>query len=34
MNVSKLHQLGWRHRIDLETGIRSVYAGLGQQSWY
>jgi GDP-L-fucose synthase len=34
MNVSKLHQLGWRHRIDLETGIRSVYAGLGDQPWY
>lgn len=34
MDVSKLHQLGWRHRIDLEEGIQEVYAGLGNQSWY
>lgn len=26
MDVSKLHALGWRHRIDLEDGIRRVYA--------
>lgn len=25
MDVSKLHQLGWKHRIDLERGIQSVY---------
>lgn len=25
MDVSKLHALGWKHRIDLETGIKSVY---------
>lgn len=25
MDVSRLHALGWKHRIDLETGIRSVY---------
>jgi GDP-L-fucose synthase len=25
MDVSKLHGLGWAHRIDLESGIRSVY---------
>jgi len=25
MDVSRLHNLGWKHRIDLETGIRSVY---------
>lgn len=25
MDVSRLHQLGWKHKIDLESGIRSVY---------
>jgi len=25
MDVSKLHSLGWKHTIDLETGIRKVY---------
>lgn len=25
MDVSRLHALGWKHRIDLETGIASVY---------
>jgi GDP-L-fucose synthase len=25
MDVSKLHALGWRAQIDLETGIRAVY---------
>lgn len=25
MDVSKLHSKGWRHKIDLEEGIRSVY---------
>jgi GDP-L-fucose synthase len=26
MDVSKLHTFGWRHRIALEEGLRSVYA--------
>ncbi len=25
LDVSKLHQTGWRHRIELEAGIRQVY---------
>jgi GDP-L-fucose synthase len=25
MDVSKLHSFGWKHKIDLEEGIRSVY---------
>jgi GDP-L-fucose synthase len=25
MDVQKLHKMGWKARIDLETGIRSVY---------
>lgn len=28
LDVSKLHQLGWKHSIDLERGIRSTY------DWY
>jgi GDP-L-fucose synthase len=26
LDVSRLHELGWRHRIDLRDGIRSTYA--------
>ncbi|MFL5765117.1 MAG: GDP-L-fucose synthase family protein [Bacteroidia bacterium] len=26
MDVSKLHSFGWKHRINLEEGIKSVYA--------
>ena len=26
MDVSKLHQLGWKHTIDLEEGIKKVYS--------
>lgn len=26
MDVSKLHSLGWKHKINLEEGIRRVYA--------
>lgn len=25
LDVTKLHSLGWKHKIDLEEGIRSVY---------
>ena len=25
MDVSKLHSFGWKHAIDLESGIKSVY---------
>ncbi len=25
MDVSKLHSIGWKHKIDLEEGIKSVY---------
>ncbi len=25
MDVGRLHQLGWKHRIDLEDGIKTVY---------
>jgi GDP-L-fucose synthase len=28
LDVSRIHRLGWHHRIDLATGIRSTY------DWY
>lgn len=34
MDVSKLNALGWKAKIGLEEGIRSVYGELGDQHWY
>lgn len=34
MDVSKLHQMGWKHKIELDKGISSVYAGLNEAEWY
>jgi len=31
MDVSKLHALGWKHSIELEAGIASVYAEVKHQ---
>jgi GDP-L-fucose synthase len=31
MDVSKLHLLGWKHKISLEAGIASVYESYRQQ---
>jgi GDP-L-fucose synthase len=31
MDVSKLHGLGWKARIGLESGIRSVYEAVKGQ---
>jgi GDP-L-fucose synthase len=28
LDVSKIHNLGWKHKIDLETGIKATY------KWY
>ena len=28
MDVGRLHELGWRHTVELEEGIRSVYAAV------
>jgi GDP-L-fucose synthase len=28
LDVSRLHDLGWRHTIDLKDGVRSTY------DWY
>lgn len=34
MNVSKLHAMGWKHKIALEEGIQRVYAGVKDQPWF
>ncbi|MCB9282503.1 MAG: GDP-L-fucose synthase [Lewinellaceae bacterium] len=34
MDVSKLAAAGWKAKISLEAGIRSVYEGLKEESWY
>jgi GDP-L-fucose synthase len=34
MDVAKLNKLGWKAHTDLETGIRKVYAELGNQEWF
>ncbi len=32
-NPSKLHQLGWQHKVALEDGIKNVYHWYLNQSW-
>ena len=34
MDVSKLQEAGWKASIGLEEGIRAVYDGLKNESWY
>lgn len=34
MDVSKLNAVGWKVKIGLKEGIRSVYEGLKEQPWY
>jgi GDP-L-fucose synthase len=34
MDVSKLHALGWQHKIDLAEGIRAVYDDVQQTSLF
>ena len=34
MDVSKLNRMGWRYQIELEEGIRSVYADLESEPWF
>ena len=31
MDVSRLHRLGWRHRTQLEDGIRRTWEGVREQ---
>lgn len=33
LDVSKLHSLGWKHSIELEDGIRSVYQEVDKSNW-
>jgi len=30
MDVSRLHKLGWKHKIDLKEGIERVYSEFKQ----
>jgi len=34
MNVDKLTNAGWKAKITLEKGIRSVYESLKDKDWY
>lgn len=34
MDVSKLHAAGWKAKIGLEEGIRSVYESLAGEAWW
>lgn len=34
MNVDKLNNAGWKACINLEEGIKKVYAGLIRMDWY
>jgi GDP-L-fucose synthase len=33
LDVSKLHALGWQHRITLPDGVAQVYAELAGVNW-
>ena len=33
MNVSKLNNLGWKHKIGLEQGIRATYEEVKQKGF-
>jgi dTDP-D-glucose 4,6-dehydratase len=32
MDVSRINQMGWKAKIDLETGIRTVYNSVLEQN--
>lgn len=34
MNVDKINEMGWKHKIDLKEGIKMVYDGLTTKDWY
>ena len=34
MDSSRIHRLGWKHRIELEEGIRSVYQEVKDSDWF
>lgn len=33
MNVNKLHEMGWQHKIELEQGIQMVYEEIKELVW-
>jgi nucleoside-diphosphate-sugar epimerase len=33
MNVNKLHEMGWQHKIGLEEGIKQVYQEVKDSVW-
>jgi GDP-L-fucose synthase len=33
LDVSKLHQLGWKHKINLRDGIQSIIDELTARNW-
>ena len=33
LDVSKIHSLGWKHKIDLETGIKMVWDEVSQKGF-
>lgn len=33
LDVSKLHQLGWKHKINLREGIQSIIGSLAASNW-
>jgi GDP-L-fucose synthase len=33
MDVSRLHQLGWKHSIELRDGIAMVYEDVKKMEW-
>jgi GDP-L-fucose synthase len=34
MDVTKIHNLGWKHSIELSDGIKSVYNSIGGMEWF
>lgn len=34
MDVNRINEMGWKHKIDLKKGIQLVYDGLTNEDWY
>lgn len=33
MNINKLHEMGWLHKIELEQGVKMVYDEIKEKNW-
>ncbi|HRE95626.1 MAG TPA: NAD-dependent epimerase/dehydratase family protein, partial [Flavobacteriales bacterium] len=33
MDVSRIHAMGWKHKIDLKDGIAAVYSDVKNMEW-